>query len=471
MQKRLLNALLVASVIFIASCGSSMNSTLQTTSTGSAPLSLTMGDTPPAGVTVLSFEIKVTAASMNSSGRSVSLLPRGPVEVEVENLQVEKAFLGSRSVPAGTYTSLDVTFANPQMTIMNDSGAAIGSCANGAVCRLEPPLNPSMVSYSNAPFPLTVMDGQPVGLQLDFNLNQSIQSDLSVTPVISFKQLQRHRDEGENEDEMEGIDDVSGKITAVDSAHNTITLADNHSGQTFTITVNNNTAFRGFMEEGMANAFSSLAVGQVVEVDLILTPDGTFVARNVTLKVRDDQQEGELGGKVVAVDSPTEFKVVVLERSGEDGIAFGSVVTVTIADGATFRIDADGINLPSSVMFQSSADLVVGQRVQLDVPPASTGTSVTTTSVTLHRSQVTANVAGVSDPNFTLNNLPGIFGAANPPITQIDVQTSSQTQFENVTGVSGLASGDKVSARGLLFRTAGNPLMIADHVTKRLAGD
>lgn len=469
MHKRLLDALLVASVLFLVSCGGGMNSTLQTTSSGSAPLSLTMGDTPPAGVTVLSFEIKVMAATMNSSGGSVSLLPQGPVEVEVENLQVEKAFLGSRSVPAGTYTSLDVTFANPQMTIMNNSGAAIGGCANGATCRLTPALNPSMVTYSSAPFPLTVTDGQPVGLLLDFNLNQSIQSDLSVTPTISFTQLQRHH--GEDGDEMEGIDDVHGKITAVNSSNNTVTMADNHSGQSFTVTVNNNTTFRGFMEEGMANAFSSLAVGQVVEVDLILQSDGTLVAKSITLKVRDDQQEGAIGGKVVAVDSPTEFKIIAFDLSGEDGMTFGTVVTVTIADGATFQIDSDGINLPSGVMFQSSADLVVGQRVLVVVPPGSTGTSVTTTSVTLHRSQVTATVASVSDPNFSLNNLPGIYGAANPPITQIDVQTSSQTQFENVTGLSGLATGDKVSARGLLFKTAGNPVMIADHVTKRLAGD
>ena len=120
---------------------------------------------------------------MNSSGGSVSLLPQGPVEVEVENLQVEKAFLGSRSVPAGTYTSLDVTFANPQMTIMNNSGAAIGSCANGATCRLTPALNPSMVTYSSAPFPLTVTErrngpGNTFSFTLTHMFNSSLVNEL-----------------------------------------------------------------------------------------------------------------------------------------------------------------------------------------------------------------------------------------------------------------------------------------------------
>ena len=97
--------------------------------------------------------------------------------------------------------------------------------------------------------------------------------------------------------------------------------------------------------------------------------------------------------------------------------------------------------------------------------------SVTTDQVTLHRSQVTATVLSTNGANFTVSNLNSLFTTATPPITQIDVQTSSQTVFEGVADATGLAAGDRVSMRGLLFMTAGNPLLVADTVYKRQPGD
>jgi hypothetical protein len=47
------------------------------------------------------------------------------------------------------------------------------------------------------------------------------------------------------------------------------------------------------------------------------------------------------------------------------------------------------------------------------------------------------------------------------------VQTSSNTSFDNVAGVAGLADGSTVSVRGLLFKSAPAPVMVADKVRKR----
>jgi len=48
------------------------------------------------------------------------------------------------------------------------------------------------------------------------------------------------------------------------------------------------------------------------------------------------------------------------------------------------------------------------------------------------------------------------------------VQTSSATQFEGVTSVSGLADTNSVSLRGLLFKNGANPpVLIARKVRKR----
>jgi len=59
-------------------------------------------------------------------------------------------------------------------------------------------------------------------------------------------------------------------------------------------------------------------------------------------------------------------------------------------------------------------------------------------------------------------------GFAKELFTSIQVQTSSNTNFQGVTGVSGLADGNTVSLRGLLFKNGGNPpVLIAKKVRKR----
>jgi len=50
----------------------------------------------------------------------------------------------------------------------------------------------------------------------------------------------------------------------------------------------------------------------------------------------------------------------------------------------------------------------------------------------------------------------------------IQVETSSNTDFQGVTGVIGLADGNTVSLKGLLFKNGGNPpVLIAKKVRKR----
>ena len=109
--------LLFACVFFIYSCGGSMTNPLRP---GASALSVTITDTPPMGVTVLSFEVSVTGATLNPGGVDL-LAGRGPVEIEVEQLETESAFLNTANVAPGTYTSLNLTFANPELTFKNGS--------------------------------------------------------------------------------------------------------------------------------------------------------------------------------------------------------------------------------------------------------------------------------------------------------------------------------------------------------------
>src|SRR5437016_12861526 len=182
---RLLSFIFVlASCACLVGCG---NSSMSVAPAGSVPMSLTIGDTPPSGVAVLFFETQITGASLQPSDTSkaaVSVLS-APVEVEFGHLQTDKAFLSLSNVAPDTYKSISLTFGNATTTIVNHSGAAIGSCANNSVCELTPNFNPSMATLSSAPFPITINQNSVVGIRLDFNVNSSVQSDLSINPVVT----------------------------------------------------------------------------------------------------------------------------------------------------------------------------------------------------------------------------------------------------------------------------------------------
>jgi len=441
-------------------------------------VSLSIRDNPPAGVSVLSFEIAVTGASLQPSDASqpaVSLVS-SPIEVELTQLETEKALLNAVNAPEGTYSSISLTFANPELTILNQSGQPITmgtqSCLNGRVCEFNPSLNQSSVTINSAPFPVTISMTNPIGLVVDFDLNSSIQNNLSVTPSVTLAAVPGQPVNGSNSQgmEIEDLEGVDGRVQSVGSTG--FTLLDSTSGQTFTINVDSNTHFQDFNQIGCAaNNFSCVQVGQIVEVEHLLVMDnGTLLASEVQLD--DAVNEEQLEGIIVSVNAATnQFQMVIEdEEPAVAGVSVGNSLTISINTGAQFAIDADDLTnaIPSSVSFASVNDLLVGQEVKvraLVVTLPATGTTVTTDRVKLHTSQFTATVASINDPNFVVIGLPALFTSNG--INQVQVQTSSGTEFEGISGVSALATGNNVVLRGLLFKTAGDPILVAKKVRKR----
>jgi len=174
--------LLFVCVLVIYSCGGSMSNPLQQ---GSPALSVTVTDTPPAGVSVLSFEVSVTGATLNPG--SVDLLAgRGPVRIEVENLETESGFLNTARVAPGTYTSLNLTFANPELTFKNGTTGTLAGCAAGAVCEIKP--TGTLTSTVNFPSPGLTITGSSSGMMQEEDDEQTamgIQVDLNVNTILS----------------------------------------------------------------------------------------------------------------------------------------------------------------------------------------------------------------------------------------------------------------------------------------------
>lgn len=463
--------LLVLVLLLQVACGD-VSSTLPPPAAGTAPLSLTMKDTPPAGVTVLSFEVLVTSAVLQPG--SVALVS-SPIEIEVKRLETESAFLSTVNVPAGTYNSITVTFANPELTIKNDTGATLplpsGSCAPGAVCEIKPSLSGSF-TYSGAPFPLSVVANTPLGLLVDVNLNNIIQSDLSisfgVTNAFTVTQLPLSQPTGQ----LEEIEDVRGRVTAKDASNSQFTFELGAGGRTLTVKVDANTTFEDFDEIGLPNTFASLQAGQLLELDLRLIAGGMLLAEEVELE--DDVNAEELEGVIVALNTsavPPQFDIVLLEEvPNVAGVDIGQLVRVTLRSGTSFEVDADGLTIPTDLpQFDAVEDLLVGQTVDVRRRTAPTGTppGIETDRVRLRMTRFTARVKTPGALALVVDTLPPLFTASG--VTEIEVRASSQTSFEpsNLTAAS-LVVGDVISLRGLLFRRlAGPPVLVAKKVRKR----
>ncbi len=466
---RALGFLLVVSLVFLAACGGGGSST-PPPPPGSAPLSVTVKDAPPAGVTVLSFEVTITGAVLQPG--NVSLVST-PIEIEVKQLEVETAFLNTINVPAGTYNSLALTVSNPELTFKNDTGSSItlaglnpNPCPNGSACEFKPTGSASVTV--NFPAPLTITANTPAGLVIDVNLSNLIGSGLT----IDFNAAN-----GFTVQQLTGVGFPTGQFeeaelegTVANKATDQFTIQT--SSGDFTVKVDSNTQFEDFDSDAgcAANNFTCVQNGQVVEVELALMAGGMLVAKEVEFE--DGAIDDELEGVIVSIDSPTQFKMVVTEELRNiASIDVGNAVTVTLALGTQFRVDDGGLTVPATqkTLFEGSVDtyqLMVGQTVQVRRLNTSSGTAIDTDRVRLRGTRFTATVASVTPPNFVVNVLPALFTAQG--ISQIEVRTSSQTDFDNApNGLGSLATGNMVSLRGLLFKNLPDPILVAKKVRKR----
>ncbi len=434
---------------------------------GAAAVSVTMTDTPPAGVTLLSFEVSVTGATLNPG--SVDLLGgKGPIQIEVKQLETESAFLSTATVPAGTFTSLTLTFANPELTFKNDTGAALAGCAVGAVCEIKPMgMLTSTVNFPGSG--IVIMANSPAGIQVDVNpgtiLGTTLGVDFSLAGAVSVQQLTM-----KPAGELDDLDDLRGAVQNLDTTNKKFTL---HTlDRDFPITTDSNSELD--FEACAANNFICLQNNQVVDVDAKLMAGGVFLAKRIGFE--DDAEDDELAGVVFKIDDATHFEMVVLdELRSINNVCVGNPTVVTLSNPG-FQVEADGLPVPSALqgVFEGAMDtsqLLPGQTVQIRLMgPANPGPPVAaiTDRVRLRMTQLTANVkaGSIVPPNFSLDALPALF--TSDGITSIHVQTSSNTDFGGVSDVTALADGNTVSLRGLLFKNVGlSPELVVKKVRKR----
>ena len=461
-----------------------------------------IADAPPPGTSILKFEITLDSAvlcpQVGSGGEcqglpQVSLLAN-PVEIELNQLQLQSAFLSLRSVTAGTFAGVRLTFSNPELKILAADGTTI--------VELEPPgltLSPATVTptFSGG---LTIAGDSNTGLLIDFNVLNSIQSTgdtiTGISPAVSLVLLP-----ASTQQPIQELEDTNGRVANLTKTcpTGTFTLVDSLTGLSIAAI-----RFDGTTEINDGLTCETLANNQIVETDMELrspTLQTTeFFASKIEL-VNEANDDG-LEGHVFQVASATQFVLFVEGGQNIPGAPAGSFVAINIdAENTLFRIDTGDLPVESAA-FAAGADLLAGQKVEVDVENGSLtlGTDATgcddledncaanAEKIKLKRTTITGRVGGTSDPNFTFDTLPAIFGApavfralsADCQACSVGFITattvSNVTEFEGgLTGFSGLGVGDIVTVRGLLIKNGfqgpvpgnGSPQLIAQKVRRR----
>jgi len=419
-------------------------------------VNLVVQDTPPSGITVLSFQVQIASATLQPG--SVSLI-RNPVTVDLEQLVTDSSFLASQVVDSGTYTSLTMTYANPQITLMNSSGAPLvtpaGTCAASAVCTFSPKINNASVTISSGVFPITITANSSTGLNLDLSISDLLQSDLSLTfangQSVNLSVLSAL---ASLTDTQSQIDAVLATVQSISGQQVTIQTA---FGNTLTIGLNSSTTYSYPSSVCSAGSASCLSSGQLVDFNLSLLGDGSLVAQSVTFA---DAAGGAAARGTVLAAGTDSFQVVLHSViPGSTGAAVGSMVTIDPANDALFAVPFSGYPAVPGGNFAGSGDLIAGQEVLLQLASSSSPDTLASSRIYLEPSQTVGTVQSISTNSFALNGLTGLWTATRPAVNQIDCQVGTGTTYENLStsSLGSLAPGSPVAVKGLLFNAAGSP--------------
>ncbi len=460
---------LVLSVAMLSGCGAGNSTGAGTTTGESATVNFLVTDTPPSAVTVLSFQVQIASAVLQPG--NVSILPR-PVTVDLAQLATDTAFLSSEVIGSATYTSMTVSLANPQVTLMNNTTGPLSlngqSCGVGAVCTYVPALDQASLTVSNGVFPLTVTANSTTGLAMDLSIPDLLQSDLSVSMAsgasANFSLLPGNTN-------LE-LGDVLGTVTAVSSGQIAVTTA---FGDSLTLTTGSGTIY-SYPAATCAGANSAcVAVGQIVSADVSLPGEGGLALNS--LSYVGASGSAVVKGLVLGVDksgAEPVASVLVQRQIGATGLTAGQIALVTLDGATTYAVGTVAYPSVAGGAFTSEGDLVTGQEVFVGVASGS-GTAFGAGGLLLEASQVVGKVAAVDAASgvVSVNGLSGLFTGARPAVQTVSVQTGPSTTYDgfSVADFGAIAAGDFVVAKGPLFATAGGNAVGSSEVRARSLGN
>jgi hypothetical protein len=398
---------------------------------------------------LIKFEITVVSIVLDPGGVEVLV---DPVRVELTSLQLSTAVIRlADTVPVGSYTQVTIIFSDPEIKFCPELPQ---NCSDPT--EIEPTLTNTTVEKTVS---FSIIGSGGTGLLIDFDLEASVETNAlggitGVDPQFTITT----QDLGAEDDEFE----AKGRVLAITrdtSTTGSFVLEAFGSCQRITVTVVGVTEFEDF--DPNPNTFESLAVDQVVEVEADAAPEGPIFANVVELEEPDDDEEAEgtIIDAVVSGGEVTQFTLLVQELATcASGVLTDDTVTVTVTTSTELLVDDDDLPGLSPGFFDSRAELAVGQKVEVE-PTGLLASAITADKIQLKEQVVSGIVLSSGAASFGM-----IPRSSLIPAVQIEVQTSSATEFRGVSGVGQLGLNQNVRVRGLVFFVGGQYLMAASRV-------
>jgi hypothetical protein len=457
--------LFLISAVMVSGCGGSGSMTTPVQAqNGSVFVTGTDAPLP----SVVSFQVDITGITVSDGTNPPVSVLSNTQTVDFARLNGLHTLLDLNTIPAGTYTSVTVTLANPQIGFLNVTTPQTNPPTRPTISTLNSTTSPAVsLTQSSVPItlakPLVVSANNIIGLSFDFDLHQSIQVDQNgqitgvVNPNLDLRTITP-------DDADAYIDEFVTGVVSVNAGGNSFVIQGPH-GRQFTVNVNDQTEF----ENG--ESLADLTTTSIVQISGTLDrTSAAFLADTVGIV---SQNGFYAGGLVTFVDPATgaanDFDLYVRSTLPTGtGFQTGQISTINLTGDETFFIYWWHLKFPS-FLFNSSL-MVPGQRVSVG-GPFSNGAVTVKRVVLRHEGHVGTWVVGSTDTGastfqFNSSGLAGVL--FNGPVT---VYCTPFTNFRGgLNGLGDLTGTTVLDLRvvGLVLKDpiSGQPVFVARRVEK-----
>lgn len=416
---------------------------------------------------VVSFKMDITGLQV-SDGTNMYPILGGTQTVDFARLNGLRTLLDINTIPAGTYTQVIATLANPSIDYLNVANPQTNPPTRPAVSTLNTmstsspqlSLTQSQVTI-NLTSPLVVSPGGIIGLRFEFDIAKSVALDSNgqitgaITPALGLKAVTPP-------DADAYIDEFDAGVVSVNASGNSFVIQ-GPFGHQFTVNTNQQTEWEG------NDTINNLTTNSIVEISGTLDQtSAAFLADTVAIVSQD---KFWAGGLITYVEpqsgQASDFDMYVrgVLPTGT-GYTTGQISTIDLTGNEKYFIhwwhDTFG-----SFLF-SSSELIPGQHISI-AGPYSNG-QLTVNRVVLRHSGHSGTLAvGQTDTSagtfaFNSNGLAGVLFSG--PVT---VQVTPFTKYlGGLNGLNGLTGTTALNLRvvGLVLKNPvnGRPIFIAHSV-------
>jgi hypothetical protein len=454
---------------FAVGCGGGNTTPLVQNQSGTVFVS--GGDAPLQGV--VSFKVVIMGIAVAEGSSTPITVTNGQQTVDFARLNGMHTLIDMNSIPTGTYDTVIVTLASPEIDYLNVTNPQTNPPTRPTISSLTatstPPATLSMSTVTiNLTNPLVVNAGDVIGLGFEFNILKSLPVDGNgqltgvVNPTINVNAITPS-------DADAYIDEFIAGVTTINASGNSFTIQGPH-GHAFTVNVNSQTEWEG------GDTINTLTSTSIVAISGTLDRTaGTFDADTVAILSLDGFYAG---GLITYVDPPTgtaqDFDLYVRDvLPANTGFNSGQISTIDLSSNEKYFVywmHNVFVNPTWSNIFFNASLLVPGQHVSIG-GPFSNGT-VTVKRVVLrhegHTGTLVANSANTGTSTFQFNST-GLAGLLfNGPVT---VYVTPFTKFGGgLTSLQDLTNNPTNTLRvvGVVLKDpiSGQPVFVARSVTE-----